>query len=313
MNFASKAPTVKHNISRTAKGVAGGYSPIVPFRMERAAPAATPRPAHDGRDDVAADAERHVRLCGLDICDMTLDAAADWIIDRAQAGAATKVGFINAHCVNVLTGDDAYWQALRGFDRLFADGSGMRFAAKIGGVGLKDNVNGTDLFPLLCRKAASSETRIFLFGGRPGIAEAAAQKMADQFAGLPIAGTHHGYVTTAAEESALIAAINASGAQILLVGLGVPFQETWIARNRDRITVPCIVGVGGLFDYYSGRIPRAPLALRMAGVEWIWRLAMEPRRLANRYLVGNLVFLARILAWRFASPRSFCTTGATFG
>lgn len=254
--------------------------------------------------------ERQLHLCGLDICDTTLPAAVDWIITRALSETPTTVGFINAHCINVLTRDDGYWRALQGFDRLFADGSGVRIAARLGGFQLADNVNGTDLFPLLCEVAGRRNTKLFLFGGRPGIAEQAAESMSGRIPGLQVAGTHHGYVNSPEVEAAMIARLNSSGAQVLLVGLGVPFQEAWIFRNRSRIAIPCIIGVGGLFDYYSGRIPRAPLALRKAGLEWAWRLAMEPRRLANRYLIGNIAFLTRIIAWRYASPRTFCSAAS---
>jgi exopolysaccharide biosynthesis WecB/TagA/CpsF family protein len=84
--------------------------------------------------------------------------------------------------------------------------------------------------------------------------------------------------------------------------MGVPLQELWIARNRHRLSAAVVIGVGGLFDYYSGRIPRAPLAVRKVGMEWAWRLAMEPRRLARRYLVGNLEFVARLAMLRALAP-----------
>ena len=111
-----------------------------------------------------------------------------------------------------------------------------------------------------------------------------------------IAGTENGYFSPA-EENELIERINGSNAGILLVGLGVPIQELWIARNRNRLKVPVVMGVGGLFDYYSNRIPRAPLILRKAGMEWVWRLLQEPRRLAKRYLLGNVQFVGRAIAY----------------
>lgn len=89
------------------------------------------------------------------------------------------------------------------------------------------------------------------------------------------------------------------------MGFGLPLQELWIARNRHRLQPPVIIGVGGLFDYYSGRIPRAPQHLRRLGLEWAWRLAMEPRRLAGRYLLGNLEFLVRLAIRRLLEPAAF--------
>lgn len=250
---------------------------------------------------------RPLYLCGIDVYDTTIVAAARWIIQRAISGLPAKVGFVNAHCVNVVAEDDRYGEALRDFDRLFIDGSGMRLAARLGGLSLTDNVNGTDLFPVLCGEAAEKGASLFLLGGRPGIADGAAQSMITHFPHLAIAGTADGYFKTGEAEDAVIQRINDSGAAVLLVGLGVPNQEIWIARNRRRLKATVILGVGGLFDYYSGRIPRAPALIRAAGMEWAWRLAMEPSRLANRYLVGNLVFLARIAWWRVASPETFAS------
>jgi exopolysaccharide biosynthesis WecB/TagA/CpsF family protein len=246
----------------------------------------------------AAPAGEPVRLFGLEVRDTTLDATARWLVSRARHGIRTDVAFLNAHCINVLHRDPAYRRALEAMDAMFADGIGMRIAAKVAGVSLADNVNGTDLFPLMCRQAAADGVGIFMLGARDGIAQAAAEQMQRHVPGLVVSGTQHGYIEGPEHEARIIEAINASGAGIFLVALGVPSQELWMARNRSRLSVPVVIGVGGLFDYYSGRIARAPLPLRRAGLEWAWRLALEPRRLARRYLVGNVEFLARLArAW----------------
>ena len=144
-----------------------------------------------------------------------------------------------------------------------------------------------------------------LLGARDGIAAAAAASMTARTPGLVVSGTHHGYIAEPQAEARIIDTINASGAGIVLVAMGVPAQELWIARNRHRLTAPVVIGVGGLFDYYSGRIARAPLPLRKAGLEWAWRLAQEPRRLARRYLLGNVEFMARLAWQRLLSPAAF--------
>jgi len=261
--------------------------------------------AYGGRSGLAAAAgpdSRIVHLFGLNLYDTTRDKAARWIVERAASGQPTRVGFINAHCVNVMARDAAYREALRQTDRLFSDGSGIMIAAATAGVRLMDNLNGTDLFPLICAEAARRNVGIYLFGSQVGVASEAGQRMVMQHPGLVISGCHHGYIGSSADENELIQSINASGARVLLVGLGVPRQELWIAHNVHRLTAPVVIGVGGLFDYYSGRIPRAPLLLRRLGLEWVWRLAMEPGRLARRYLIGNIAFLLR-LAWRWLRYR----------
>lgn len=163
------------------------------------------------------------------------------------------------------------------------------------GQGVADNVNGTDLFPMLCERLAGTRHSLFLLGARPGIAEATAENMQQLYPGLKIAGTRDGYFT-ADEEQEVIGQINGSGATVLLVALGAPRQENWIMQNQQALDPGLMMGVGGLFDFYSGRISRAPVWVREIGLEWVWRLIQEPRRMWQRYLVGNFLFLYRV--WR---------------
>lgn len=239
---------------------------------------------------------RTLTLFGLPIRDTTLPEAAATIIAAAQSNAKLNVAFVNAHCVNQFHQDESYRRSLQAFDVLYADGVGMRIAAKAAGDDLADNVNGTDLFPILCEEAAESGVPIFLLGAQRGRADETARRMAMLYPGLNIAGTHHGFFDSDEDEQAVIERINASNAAILFVALGVPLQEKWIERNRARLRPNVILGVGGLFDYYSGAIPRAPEHLRDNGLEWAWRLAQEPTRLWRRYVIGNLQFMARV-AW----------------
>ncbi len=240
------------------------------------------------------------RLFGLALVNAGRAEMAEELVAMAQAGECASVQFINAHCVNMAAVDADYRQALAQADMLLPDGSGMRLAARLAGTAMGDNLNGTDLLPLLCRQAARRGQSIFFLGGKPGVAAAAARTMAAGTPGLRIAGATHGYFS-AAEEAALIERINASGAAILLVGFGVPLQECWIARVRPRLNARIVLGVGGLFDYYSGAIARAPLPFRAAGCEWLWRLMLEPRRLFRRYVIGNPLFVARALAHGWAA------------
>lgn len=216
------------------------------------------------------------------------------IVARVSARQRSTINFVNAHCINVAKRDESYRDALSASDLLLPDGIGMEIAAKLSGQELGDNLNGTDLFPELCREAQEEGVGVFLLGGEPGVAHAAADWAAERYPALRIAGAQNGFFAPSDEE-AIIKQINASFAGIVLVGMGVPHQEKWIERNRHRINAPVVMGVGGLFDYYSGRIPRAPQAVRAMKSEWMWRLAMEPRRMAKRYLWGNLAFLTHAL------------------
>lgn len=230
-----------------------------------------------------------VPLFGTEVVSATPEAV---MADLLAPGAQRRVVFVNAHCANVLARDPIYAAAVQTADRVLPDGIGVEQAARMQGHELAANLNGTDFVPRLLREAAARGLLVFLFGAAPGVAAAAAARLARDTPGLRIAGHRDGYAG-AADSNAAIAAINASGADILLVAMGVPAQDVWLDRHAHRLAPRLLMGVGALFDFLSGRVARAPAPLRRARLEWLWRLALEPRRLARRYLLGNLAFLAR--------------------
>jgi len=232
---------------------------------------------------------RRTSLFGLEVVNDTATSALTDLL----SGARRRVHFVNAHCINVMAGDAAYGRALATADLVLPDGAGIELALRLKGIRLAENLNGTDFVPRLARAAAEAGKSVFLFGGQPGIAEAAAAELVDRAPGLRIAGTHHGFGSE--PDAAIVARINASGADIVLVALGVPAQDTWLARNAADLAAPVTLGVGACFDFLAGRVSRAPRVLRRARLEWIWRLAQEPRRLAPRYLLGNPAFVLRSL------------------
>jgi N-acetylglucosaminyldiphosphoundecaprenol N-acetyl-beta-D-mannosaminyltransferase len=141
---------------------------------------------------------------------------------------------------------------------------------------------------------------VALLGARPGVARACAERIMRMYPGLRVVWTEHGYLTPE-QELARLADLNASGARILFVAKGVPVQECWIADHADRLAAPVVLGVGALFDFYSGAVRRAPRLVRDLRSEWLYRLMLEPRRLSRRYLLGNPAFIARTLLWRSLS------------
>lgn len=248
-------------------------------------------------------------IFGVRMDNTTMQAALDGIISAsAPAQPPTQLAFVNPDCLNIAWRNPDYTAVLQGCERVFPDGIGLRIGGRMLGVELRDNVNGTDLFPLLCEAAAGAGRRLYLLGARPGVAAAAAQAMQARYPTLRIAGTRDGYFAVD-QEAEVIAEINASGASILLVAFGAPRQEFWIAQHRAMLSPPVAMGVGGLFDFYSGRIQRAPLWMREIGMEWVYRLLQEPGRMWRRYIIGNPVFLCRV--WqqrrdpsRVQSPRA---------
>ena len=121
------------------------------------------------------------------------------------------------------------------------------------------------------------------------------------FPGWNQAGFHHGYLTDEAILATAIDRINAAGADVLLIGMGNPLQEQWIHRHRHKLNVPVCMGIGGLFDFWAGNVSRAPECLRRFGHEWLWRLYQQPALKARRYLLGNPLFLSRVLRERCRS------------
>ncbi|MCL1139547.1 WecB/TagA/CpsF family glycosyltransferase [Shewanella pneumatophori] len=216
-----------------------------------------------------------------------------------QSAGMQQYAFINADCLNISTQNEHYRQCLQQSQRIFADGIGLRVACLSKGEALRANLNGTDLFPRLCQLAAQQELSIYMLGGAADVAQTAAQNMQACYPNLKIAGTHHGYFNTAAnsqDNQQVIQAINSVNADILLVAMGAPTQELWLAQNKSQLNCAIGIGVGGLFDFYSNRIKRAPLWLRQMGLEWTFRLLQEPTRMWKRYIIGNPVFLYRV--WR---------------
>ncbi len=245
------------------------------------------------------------QVLGLDFANIRLSEAAAELAESGRCGRSLRAVFVNAYVMNSAWADQNYWRTVASANRLYADGSGLALAARMAGKVFVDNVNGTDLLPLLCREAAARGTTIFFLGGVPGAAEGSAATMAGLGYGASIAGTHHGhFAKEGAEEDAAIAMVNASGASIVLVGMGVPLQDQWIEKNAHRFKAGVLVGVGGLFDFYSGRASRAPALLRTIGLEWTWRLAREPRRMWKRYMLGNVAFIVRSLieTYRVVAP-----------
>jgi N-acetylglucosaminyldiphosphoundecaprenol N-acetyl-beta-D-mannosaminyltransferase len=231
---------------------------------------------------------------GIRIDEMTPQAAIEAICAEIKAGHKQRVFFVNAHCVNMAFQDAAYRRVLRRGEWVLADGSGVLWGAKLLGLPIRHNLNGTDLVPQLCGEAAERGLSVFLLGGLPGVAEQAAARLKQRYPGLRVVGIRHGFFRPE-EEPALLSEINAARPDLLIVAMGVPRQERWIAEQWDDLDVGAALAVGALFDFLAQRFKRAPRWMRRLGIEWVFRFIQEPRRLAKRYVVGNVVFLSRVL------------------
>jgi len=172
------------------------------------------------------------------------------------------------------------------------DGLGMNIAARFAlGRGFPDNLNGTDFVPALLR-AVPAGTRVHLLGAHPEVVARAAEVLAQTHPTLSVVGARDGYFAPE-EVAAVLAEIDAARPDLLLVAMGNPRQERFMVEHAETIGAPVVIAVGALFDFLAERFPRAPHVVRRAGFEWAWRFAHEPRRLFERYTVGNVAFLLR--------------------
>jgi N-acetylglucosaminyldiphosphoundecaprenol N-acetyl-beta-D-mannosaminyltransferase len=239
-------------------------------------------------------------VCGIPLANASLRQLVETITVAARGPRSLWGCFLNADCVTIAQRDQDYAACLRRCDVVLPDGIGVRLAVRASGGELGENLVGTDLLPALCESSRESGVRIFLLGGKPGVAERAAARMRREHPGCRIVGTRDGFFKRESpEELEVLAEIRRSGAEVLLVGFGAPLQERWIERKRSELAPQVLLGVGGLLDYYAGVVPRAPIWIRELGLEWLFRLSQEPKRLWRRYLLGGWVFVGALLARRF--------------
>ncbi|GLZ88434.1 UDP-N-acetyl-D-mannosaminuronic acid transferase [Metapseudomonas resinovorans] len=217
-------------------------------------------------------------------------------LQRIEGWAAAResryVCICNAHSVVTARKDTIFGKVVREADMATPDGAPVAWMMRRLGVASQERINGPDLMWRYCAEAAQREESIYLYGGMPNTLEILQKKLLSEFPGLKIAGAYSPPYRqlTDDEDSAVIKAINDSGAGTVWVSLGCPKQEKWMAEHRGLINA-AMIGVGAAFDYHAGTIKRAPLWMQRNGLEWLHRLCSEPRRLWKRYLVTNTLFI----------------------
>jgi exopolysaccharide biosynthesis WecB/TagA/CpsF family protein len=231
------------------------------------------------------------------------EQVARCVVDAAHEGRPLLVSALSAHALMLAANRPAMAHAIARADIVTTDGQPVRWALNaLHGERLANRVCGPELMLAVCAEAARRGQSIYLYGSRGPVLAALARNLRARFPRLRIAGMNPSRVRSKAfpptvdapEDRADIAAIRASGARILFVGLGCPLQETWAAAHRESLAMPSLC-VGAAFDFHAGLLERAPRAMRDHGLEWLFRLAQDPRRLFARYARHNTQFL-----WRFA-------------
>jgi N-acetylglucosaminyldiphosphoundecaprenol N-acetyl-beta-D-mannosaminyltransferase len=229
-----------------------------------------------------------IQLFGLRIHPWSMRQTLGEILRRMNRGMLTLHGGVNAAIVVAARKDRDLRRALLGCDIVSADGMSVVLASRLLGCPLPERVTGIDLFLALLQAAAERGDSVYLLGAEPAVVDRAAAAIRARLPGLRIAGWHHGYFWD--DEPAMVRAIRESGANMLFVGITSPKKERFIHQWREQLGVRLAMGVGGSFDVLAGKTRRSPRWMQRAGLEWLFRLLLEPRRLWKRYFVSNAAF-----------------------
>lgn len=239
-------------------------------------------------------------MFGLRFERVNLPAAVEQVMAAASTHRKGLVVTPNVDQVVKFEADPSMHDVYRNAMRVYADGMPLVWLSRLlDAKGLPGRVTGADLVPAVCREAAKEHLSVFFCGGEPSVAQAAADRMRECFEGLIVAGVScpaNGFERDEEASARLVDEINRSGADILFLGVGAPKQEKWGSNHLARLQVGPVLCVGAAFSFAAGLVQRAPAFVGAAGMEWAWRLGLEPRRLWRRYLVDDTRIFA--LAWR---------------
>jgi N-acetylglucosaminyldiphosphoundecaprenol N-acetyl-beta-D-mannosaminyltransferase len=222
---------------------------------------------------------------------VTMAAAVDRCLDWCTATRAPHtVVTVNAAILCWIREDVELREACRRADLVVPDGMPVVWTSRLAGDPLPERVAGADLMVKLLEAGSRRRLRVFLLGARPEVLDELVRRVARDYPGLIVAGARDGYFNPE-EHRRVVAEIRDAAPDMLFVGMPSPFKETWCERYRSDLNVPVIMGVGGTFDVLAGYVRRAPRRMQSMGLEWAWRLAMEPRKLWKRYLITNSTYL----------------------
>jgi N-acetylglucosaminyldiphosphoundecaprenol N-acetyl-beta-D-mannosaminyltransferase len=242
-----------------------------------------------GRRAAALPIER-VRVLDVPISKVNNQQALALLTEFVRSGEPHLVVTADASGVVTAARDAEFRAVVEGADLVTPDSTGILWAARRLGRPLPERVSGVDLAERLCELAGQFGWGVFFYGAAPGVADEAARVMHSRFPGLRVAGTAHGFLNER-EQAALEARICESRPEILFVAMGIPRQEKWIWSRMTRLAVPVSMGVGGTFDVFAGRVNRAPIWMQRHGMEWLYRLWKNPRKISKVATLPRFVLL----------------------
>lgn len=211
------------------------------------------------------------------------------------------LSYVNVNAVNLAQEMPWFKDFLQRALLTYCDGEGVRLGSKIIGKPLPERIVLTDWIFDVCLVAEEQHWRVFLLGASDSVLDKSVRRLRTMYPTLNIVGSHHGYFKPE-ENDEVVTAINNAHPNLLIVAMGMPKQERWILDNIGGLEVPLVMNAGSCFDYVAGEKARCPRWMGHVGLEWLYRLAQEPRRLWRRYLIGNPLFMVRILRARLRLP-----------
>ncbi len=237
----------------------------------------------------------------------TTEAFFRRILHEVNKPYQVVVSYLNIHVANTAVLNSKLKRFLQEeAEFIYCDGAGIQLGASLQSQTLPMRFPAADWFIDFVRYFARKQKNIFLLGGQPGVSEQMYQLLEEKVTNHTVIGHHHGYILNDPKaEAQLIERINQLRPDILIVGLGTPIQEEWIQKNRSQLDVSFIFPLGAVMDYFTGETHRCPKWVGDFGFEWLYRLSLEPRRMAGRYLIGNPWFVSRILVTRLTQAFSF--------
>jgi N-acetylglucosaminyldiphosphoundecaprenol N-acetyl-beta-D-mannosaminyltransferase len=238
-------------------------------------------------------------ILGVGVDAIGQQALREKIVLAAKALGKTVFAYVNIHALNVAHVNAGFRRFLSDADVVYCDGEGIRLAANLLGFHLPPRIVLTYFLWDLCAVCEMEGLSVFVLGAKEEILQAAVAEMRRRHPSLHIAGWHHGYFAKSGPESdQVVVQVNEVQPNILFVGFGMPLQEEWLQLNKARLRAGAILPCGSMIDYASGRKSPAPRWMADHGMEWVFRLLQEPRRLWKRYLLGNPWFFFRLLNGR---------------
>ena len=245
-----------------------------------------------------------IDFLNIQIDNITMEDAVIRIDQMIQTGVNQYVVTPNIDHIVRLEKDELFREIYRQASLVLTDGQPLIWISRLLGTPIVEKVSGSDLFPKVCEMAAQKGYRLFLLGAAEGVAAKAAVNLQKKYKGLQIAGVYsppYGFETNQAELKHIIHILEEAKPHILAIGLGAPKQEKFFFKYRKYLSIPVVLHIGASIDFEAGNLKRAPEWMRRVGLEWLYRLLMEPGRLAKRYLVDDMAIIK--ICWKYRKKR----------